>query len=166
LSGNALLCSTYFKGKGLGVSYHLFRFASLDTAMSGLRIPRFVRLSASTCWHPHSCDFSFCDVCSPRTCILEREELASSNSPSPDLPWYVAFVRMATCRFSLTALHNSLFVSRKTLSVSCGSLRTVTGVRRHNGRLLYHTHTACSWWRAGPCRTSILAVQRNAFRNL
>ena len=50
---------------------------------------------------------------------------------------------MVTYRFSLTALHNnSLFVSRKTLSVSCGSLRTVTGVRRHNGKLLYHTYTA------------------------
>jgi len=32
---------------------------SLNTAMSGLRIPRFVRLSASSCWHPYSCDFSF-----------------------------------------------------------------------------------------------------------
>jgi fumarate hydratase class II len=28
--------------------------------------------------------------------------------------------------------------------VSCRSPQTVTGVRRHNGRLLYHTYTACT----------------------
>jgi hypothetical protein len=138
---------------------------SLNTAMSGLRIPRiprFVRLSASTT----TGILTHVIFSSPRTCILGPEEFASSsdNSPSPGLPWYVCF-RAHGCRFSLAALHNSLFVSRKTLLVSCGCLQTVTGVRRHNGRLLYHSYTACSQWRAGPCRTSILAVQRNAFRN-
>ena len=139
LSGNSLL--DLLEREGFGRLFVSFR---LDTGMSGLRIPRFVRLSGSTCWHPYSCDFSFRDVRSPCTCILDPEDFASSrgNSPSPGLPWYVAFVRMATCLFSLASLLHSLFVSRGTLSVSCGSLRTVTGVRRHNGRLLYHSYTA------------------------
>ena len=113
--------------------------------MSGLRIPhlpRFVRLSASPAGiltHVISL-FSVTSIVS-RTCIIGPEEFASNrdNSPSPGLPWYVAFVYMAvdSHRPLCTIV---LFVSRETLSVSCGSLRTVTGVRRHNGRLLYHSY--------------------------
>ncbi len=112
--------------------------------MSGLRIPRFVRLSASTAG-TYSCDFSVRDGRSPRTCVLRigpAGEFASSgdNSPSLGLPWYVSSVRLVIdshqqlCTNSLL----KLFASRGTLLVSCGSLRTVTGVRRHNGRVLYH----------------------------
>jgi len=65
--------------------------------MSGLRIPRFVRLSAPTAGITHVISTS-----SPHTCILgaevpARRKFAGSsrgNSPSPDLPWYVALVCM------------------------------------------------------------------------
>src|SRR6266576_6085612 len=84
-----------FKGKILGVSHN--RFAKYSHVWpSDTPFTLFCEIFCVNCWHPYSCDFSFRDVHSPRTCILGPEGFASNrdNFPSPGLPWYVAFVRM------------------------------------------------------------------------
>lgn len=65
--------------------------------------------------------------CSPQICWQQQWQRQFSLTR----PAMVCCFRAHGCRFSLV---DSLFVWRGTLSVSCAYLRTVTGVRRHNGR--------------------------------